>query len=130
MNQLIPYICVGDARAAIEWYADVFGAAVVMGPFAMDDGRIGHVEMAIGDPPTAQWMISDELPGLGIAVPDKERGAAVTLRLQVPDVDAVAERAKNAGGTLRRGPEDEPGIGRLAAFHDPFGHRWFLTQAR
>lgn len=26
------------------------------------------------------------------------------------------------------GPEDNPGVGRVAAFRDPFGHRWFLNQ--
>jgi len=28
-----------------------------------------------------------------------------------------------------REPEDNPPIGRLAVFHDPFGHRWFLNQS-
>lgn len=37
--------------------------------------------------------------------------SSVTLYLQAPDLDAVAERAAAAGGALERGPEDEPGIG-------------------
>ena len=33
-----------------------------------------------------------------------------------------------SGTTLDRGPEDSPSAGRVAAFRDPFGHRWFLDQ--
>jgi PhnB protein len=29
MSELTPYLCVGDARAAMEWYADVLGAEVI-----------------------------------------------------------------------------------------------------
>jgi len=76
-----------------------------MGPFVMDDGRIGHVEVAIGNPPTSQWMISDEYPELGIAVPDKDRGAAVTLRLQVPDVGATGLRRWCPTNTYHGRPE-------------------------
>jgi uncharacterized glyoxalase superfamily protein PhnB len=46
-SELTPYLCVGDARAAIEWYVDVLGAEVVYDPIEMPDGRIGHVELAV-----------------------------------------------------------------------------------
>jgi uncharacterized glyoxalase superfamily protein PhnB len=29
MGELTPYLCVSDARAAIQWYVDVLGAEVV-----------------------------------------------------------------------------------------------------
>ena len=38
MGELTPYICVADARRAIEWYVDVLGAEVVLDPIVMDDG--------------------------------------------------------------------------------------------
>ena len=44
MNELTPYLCVRDARAAIEWYAEVLGAEVTFEPIVMADGRVGHVE--------------------------------------------------------------------------------------
>ena len=59
--------------------------------------------------------------------PDPARGAAVTLHLEVDDVDAVAARVVEGGVRLDRGPEDA-GVGRVAVFRDPFGHRWFLNQ--
>ena len=60
MSELTPYICVADARAAIDWYADALGAEVVYEPIVMDDGKIGHGELAVGG---ARWMMSDEFDG-------------------------------------------------------------------
>ena len=125
MSQLTPYLCVGDARAAIEWYHQVLGAEVVLGPIEMDDGRIGHVELAVDG---ARWMMSDEFEDFDVAAPDPARGSAVSLHLEVADVDALARRVVASGVVLDRGPEDSPPAGRVAVFRDPFGHRWFLNQ--
>ena len=125
MSELTPYICVADARAAIDWYVEVLGAEVTYDPIVMDDGRIGHVELAVGG---AGWMMSDEFAEANVAAPDLSRGSAVSLHLTVDDCDAVAGRVKASGVTLDRGPEDNPGVGRVAVFRDPFGHRWFLNQ--
>lgn len=124
MSELTPYLCVSDARAAMEWYADVLGAEVVVEPIVMDDGRIGHVEMAVDG---ARWMMADPFPDIGVDAPDPARGAAVTLHLEVPDVDALTAKVAAAGITLDRGPEDSP-HGRVAVFRDPLGHRWLITQ--
>jgi PhnB protein len=125
MGELTPYICVADARRALEWYADVLGAEITYEPIVMDDGRIGHVELAVGG---GRWMMSDEFESAGVAAPDISRDAAVTLHLEVDDVDAMCARVVAAGVTLDRGPEDSPPAGRVAVFRDPFGHRWFLDQ--
>ena len=125
MGELTPYLCVADARAAIEWYADVLGAEAVLDPIVMDDGRVGHVELAVDG---GRWMMSEEFASAGVAAPDTSRGAAVSLHLEVGDVDAVCARVTAAGVRLDRGPEDSPPAGRVAVFRDPFGHRWFLNQ--
>ena len=125
MSELTPYLCVADSRAALEWYADVLGAVVVMEPIVMPDGRVGHVELAVDG---ARWMMSDPFDSAGVAPPDPSRGAAVSMHLTVADVDAVADRVAAAGVALDRGPEDSPPAGRVAVFRDPFGHRWFLNQ--
>lgn len=70
MGDLTPYICVAEERRAIDWYVDVLGAEVVLEPIVMDDGRIGHVELAVGG---GRWMMSDEFEGFGIAAPDTRR---------------------------------------------------------
>ncbi|MFC6043289.1 VOC family protein [Nocardioides hankookensis] len=125
MSELTPYLCVADARAAIDWYVDVLGAEVTFEPIVMDDGRVGHVELAVDG---ASWMMSDEFESAGVARPDPTRGNAVSLHLTVADVDAACARVVASGTALDRGPEDSPPAGRVAVFRDPFGHRWFLNQ--
>ncbi len=125
MSELTPYICVADSRAAIEWYVAALGAEVTVEPIVMDDGRVGHCELAIGG---ARWMMSDEFESAGVAPPDRHRGACVTMHLTVADCDAAAAQVVEHGVTLDRGPEDSPPAGRVAVFRDPFGHRWFLNQ--
>ena len=125
MSELTPYLCVGDARAAIAWYSDVLGAEVVRDPIVMPDGRVGHVELAVDG---ARWMMSDEFESAGVAAPDRARGSAVSLHLTVVDVDGFCARVVAAGTALDRGPEDSPPAGRVAVFRDPFGHRWFVNQ--
>ncbi len=57
MSELTPYLCVADARAAIEWYVEALGAEVAYEPIIMDDGRVGHCELEVAG---ARWMMSDE----------------------------------------------------------------------
>jgi uncharacterized glyoxalase superfamily protein PhnB len=125
MAELTPYICVTDSRAAIEWYREHLGAEVVVPPMVMDDGRVGHCELAVDG---AHWMMSDAFETAGVAPPDPSRGNAVTLHLSVTGVDDLCRRLQEGGAALDRGPEDTPPIGRLAVVHDPFGHRWFLNE--
>lgn len=125
MSELTPYLCVSDAREAMKWYADVLGAEVTCEPIEMDDGRIGHVELAVDG---AGWMMADEFPEVGVAAPDPERGASVTLHLTLADVDGLAERAVAAGARLEHGPANEQYAGRVAVFRDPYGHRWYLNR--
>ena len=124
VSELTPYLAVADARAAVGWYVAALGAEVTFEPFEMPDGRIGHVELAVGG---AGWMMSDEHPELGVESPAPGRGASVTLHLTVDDCDAAAARVAASGVEILRGPEDSPPAGRVAVFVDPFGHRWFLN---
>ena len=125
MSELTPYIAVANARAAIDWYVDVFGATVTFEPIEMPDGRIGHVELDIDG---ASLMMSDAHPELQCPAPVIGEGSPVTLHLSVTDVDALAGAARTAGAVVDREPEDNPGVGRVAVLRDPFGHRWFLNQ--
>lgn len=125
MTALTPYICVADAQAAIDWYTTVLDGRVAYDPIVMDDGRVGHAELVIGD---SLVMLSDPFDEAGVAAPDPQRHNAVSLHLAVADVDETVRRASERGATLDRGPEDTP-HGRIAVIHDPFGHRWMLNSA-
>lgn len=118
-----PYLAVADARRALDWYADVLGARPLGEPILMPDDRIGHAELELGG---AVLMLADEHPEMGVTAPVPGQGAAVTLHLDVPDVDDVTARAVGAGARLDRAPADHP-YGRNAVVVDPFGHRWMLS---
>jgi len=75
----LPYLAVANARAALAWYADAFDAVVMGDPIVMDDGRIGHAEIAIGD---GVLYLADEYPELGLKAPAP---GAVSVSLMAPD---------------------------------------------
>lgn len=125
MSSITPYLTVADARAAIDWYRNAFGARVSFEPIVMDDGRIGHVELTIGS--GARFMLSDEFASAGVAAPDPVRDNAVSLHVETSAVDVVVRQAKSVGAQVDRGPEDTE-HGRVAVLHDPFGHRWMFNE--
>jgi len=118
----LPYLAVANAREAIAWYIDVFDAALDGQPYEMDDGRIGHAALRIGD---GIVYLADEYPELGLKAPSPQ-AVSVSLMLPVPDTDSTLERARDRGATVQREPYEDHGS-RTAAIVDPFGHRWMLT---
>ncbi len=121
--QVSPYLCVDGASAAIDFYGKVLGATERMrmpGP----DGKIGHAELQIGD---SVIMLADEHPEMGIRGPKAFGGTPVTIGVYVEDVDAVFERALEAGASAVRPIEDQFYGDRSGQFEDPFGHRWSVS---
>jgi uncharacterized glyoxalase superfamily protein PhnB len=118
----VPYLSVADARAAIAWYVDTFGASLVGEMYEMDDGRVGHAELRIGD---GVLYLADEYPELGLKGPSPQ-ASSVSLMLFVTDTDATLERARNGGATVTQDVNEEHGA-RGATIVDPFGHRWMLS---
>ncbi|MEU6734211.1 VOC family protein [Streptomyces physcomitrii] len=51
-----------------------------------------------------------------------------TLYFAVADADAVCARTTELGGTVRSGPEDMAGVGRLAQLADPQGARFAILK--
>jgi uncharacterized glyoxalase superfamily protein PhnB len=124
---LTPYIVVSDARRALDWYAEVFGAERRGDPYVNADGTIGHAEVGIGD---AVLMLSEPSslwPDVPVRAPDSPATFSQSLHLQVDDVDARTERARRSGASVEREPADQP-YGRAAVLVDPFGHRWILLR--
>ena len=119
---LTPYLVVHDARAALAFYAEAFGAVPRGEPYVQDDGRIGHAEVEVAG---ALVMLADEFPELGLLGPLARGGVSATLHLEVPEVDATVDRAVAAGAALER-PAADAAYGRTAVVRDPAGHRWML----
>ena len=118
--QVTPYLCVDGAAAAIDFYSQVFGASE-RARMPAPDGKIGHAEVQIGD---SVVMLSDEFPEMGMRGPRAVGGTPVTLSVYVEDVDAVFDRAVQAGANPLRPVENQFYGDRSGQFEDPFGHRW------
>jgi uncharacterized glyoxalase superfamily protein PhnB len=118
----LPYLTVANAREAIAWYTETFGATVIGEMYEMDDGRIGHAELAIGN---GVLYLADEYPEIGLKAPVPQ-ATSVSLMLHVPDTDATLERARQRGAQVHGEPVENYGA-RNATLIDPFGHRWMLS---
>ncbi|HEX3284482.1 MAG TPA: VOC family protein [Mycobacterium sp.] len=118
----LPYLAVGNAREAIAWYVDTFAASLVGEMYEMDDGRIGHAELQIGD---GVLYLADEYAELGLKAPAPQ-AVSVSLMLHVSDTDATLQRARERGAAVQREPYENYGA-RNATIIDPFGHRWMLS---
>ncbi len=124
---LTPYIVVSDARRAVDWYAEVFGALPRGELHVNPDGTIGHAEVVIGDAVLMLSEASGLWPDVPVRAPDSPATFSHTLHLEVGDVDVSTERARRGGAAVEREPADQP-YGRGAVIVDPFGHRWMLLR--
>ena len=119
-----PYLCVRDATAALDFYVAAMGAVEVM-RLTDRDGRVGHAEFAIG---TTRFYLSDEFPEMNVLSPLSLGGTALTLHLEVTDVERLFGAAVEAGANELSPPVDQPHGARQGTLVDPFGHRWMLSQ--
>jgi PhnB protein len=122
-TSVTPYLSVKGATEALAFYRRAFGADVVE-QMSEEDGRIGHAEIRIGE---ARLYLADEHPEIGFLSPSTLGGSAVIIELTVADVDAVMERAVEAGGTLARPVADQDYGWRNGKLVDPFGHTWMIS---
>jgi uncharacterized glyoxalase superfamily protein PhnB len=124
---LTPYIVVSDARRALDWYVEVFGAQRRGELHVNADGTIGHAEVGLGNAVLMFAEASDLWPDVPVRAPDSPTTFSHTLHLTVDDVDDVTEQARRRGASVEREPTDQF-YGRAAVIVDPFGHRWMLMR--
>ena len=115
-------LVIRDAREAIEFYKEAFGATEV-GRMADDEGRVMHAEIRIGDSPI---QIAGEAPHWHNLSPQALRGSPVSMQLYVEDVDAAFARAVAAGATVLSPVQNYFYGDRAGRLLDPFGHRWLI----
>ncbi len=117
------YMVVDGAVDAIDWYTRVLGA-VERYRIPMPNGRLGHAELQIGD---SVVMLADQDPDWQAYAPGHFGGSPISLVVYVPDVDAVAAAAVEAGATLAGEVKDQFYGDRTARITDPFGHSWSIA---
>jgi uncharacterized glyoxalase superfamily protein PhnB len=134
-QRIVPFIGYEDAAGAIEWLERAFGFREHRDQRREENGTIGHAELDLDG---ATIYIATPA---GYASPRTFRAESEAARRaydnrwvvdghfgEVDDVEAHHERARSAGATILREPE-EPGIGfRIYAAEDPEGHRWMFGE--
>ena len=118
-----PYLIIKGAAEAIEFYKRAFGATELL-RMADPHGRVGHAEIKIGD---SVIMLADEHPAMGYRGPRSLGGSSVGILLYLEDVDAVFERALEAGAKAQRPVANQFYGDRTGTLEDPFGHVWTVA---
>jgi PhnB protein len=118
-----PYLIIGGAAEAIEFYERVFGATELFRMPGPDD-RIAHAEIKIGD---SVIMLADEVLDMGYRSPRTLGGSSVSLLVYVDNVDTVFRRAIAAGALALRPVQDQFYGDRSGTLEDPFGHVWTIA---
>ena len=122
-NSLNPYLTIKGCSEAIEFYINAFGA-VEKGRITMPNGSIAHAEVEIEG---SLLMMAEENQDWGSTSPKTLGGTAVTLGLYVKDVDAVFQRAIDAGATVKVPVTDMFYGDRTGSLDDPYGHNWMIS---
>lgn len=118
---LTPFLAIRGAKAALEFYRDVFGARIT--DVTEFDGLVVHAGLDFG---LGLLQIGEPSPAYGtVPAPDGDDDC-YSMGIYVPDVDAVTARAVAAGATVREEPSTFVSGDRYASVRDPFGVRWSI----
>lgn len=123
MHTVTPHLVCDGAAQAIAFYTKAFEATEVA-RMPAPGGKLMHAMVRIGD---SMVMLVDEMPEWQAVGPRTLKGSPVTLHLYVTDVDAVFQRAVDAGATPFMPVEDMFWGDRYGIVEDPFGHRWSIA---
>ena len=113
-------LTVKDLGASLAWYRDVVG-------FAVDkqherDGKLMAVSLEAGD---VRILIGQDNGAKGW---DRIKGDGFSLMITTAeDIDALAQRIKERGGTLASEPADMPWGARMFRLVDPDGFKFTIS---
>jgi PhnB protein len=118
-TSITPFVVIPEARGAIDFYRDIFGARVV------DVTEFGDVVAhAVLDFGNGMLQLGSPMADYGLVPPPEGDQDCYSLGLYCPDVDATVARAVAAGATVREPPTTFVSGDRFASIRDPFGVRW------
>lgn len=120
-TSLTPFIVVQNAKAAIDFYRDIFGARIV--DVTEMGGVVAHADLDFG---VGHLQLGEAMPDYHLVPPPAGDDDCYSLALYRPDVDGVVERAVAAGAIIREAPADFVSGDRFASIRDPFGVRWSI----
>lgn len=117
-SRVDPWVISQDTDAEIAFLTSVFDATETPGSRMQDaDGRIGHVEVEVGDSVIMMFDSRPEWP----ATP-------AHLRIYVNDVQRVFDNAVHSGARTVTEPTTLAFGERVARVRDPQGHLWWIHE--
>jgi PhnB protein len=115
-HTVTPYLVVRNAAKTIDFLKNAFGAEFAFEPMKRPDGMIMHAELKVGD---SIVMISD--------ASERAQPTQSMIHLYVPNVDAVYQRAVQAGGVSTMEVADMFYGDRAGSVKDPAGNSWHIA---
>jgi PhnB protein len=127
-HTLTPAAVYKDARKAIDFYKQAFGAKEVEVIPGANGRGVMHADLLIGD---SHFMLGDENPQQPRRSAEASGANAVSFCLYVQDVDQAFQQAVNAGAKPEMPIADMFWGDRMGSVLDPFGQTWdLLTHVR
>lgn len=120
-SSITPFLVIPNARDAIGFYRDVFGARVV--DVTEQGGLVAHAVLDFGH---GLLQLGEPIADYHLVAPPAGDEDCYSLGLYVPDVDAVVAAAEAAGATVREPAADFVSGDRYASIRDPYGIRWSI----
>jgi uncharacterized glyoxalase superfamily protein PhnB len=116
-------LTVKDLQKSLAWYRDVLG-------FTIDrkherDGKLMAISLKAGD---VRLLIGQDDGAKGW---DRTKGEGFSLQITIDqNIDAIANRIKQHGGTLDSEPADMPWGARIFRLKDPDGFKLTVSSER
>ncbi|WP_306370407.1 VOC family protein [Nocardiopsis sp. CC223A] len=114
-----------DGDGSEEFYRELFHWRYTDSPRSAGNGRHRTITPAGAGRDRDQGDIVALPPE---RVDDTEGSAEWNPVFQVADADEALEAVRAGGGQVYTGPEDTPGVGRIAVCADPFGAGFILSE--
>ncbi len=122
-RELTASLTVKDLQKSLTWYRDVVGFTV--NEMYEREGKLMGVSLKAGD---VRLLIGQDDGAKGW---DRVKGEGFSLQITTAqNVDELAKRIKETGGTLDMEPTDMPWGARVFRLHDPDGFKVAISSER
>jgi len=123
-HSVTPMIMFKDARKAIEFYKQAFGATERFAMPGPDGKGIMHAELMIGD---SIIMMGEEHPHEPCKSAETVGGSPIGFYIYIENVDQAFKKAMEAGAESEMDVQEMFWGDRVGTVKDPFGYSWSLA---
>jgi uncharacterized glyoxalase superfamily protein PhnB len=123
-RSVTPMFIVKDARRAIDFYKQAFGAEELLVMPGPGGKGVMHAEIRIGD---SILMLGEEHPEQPCKSAETAGGSPVSFYIYRENVDAAFKTAIKAGAKALMEVEEMFWGDRMGTVQDPFGYSWSLA---